>query len=81
MWGLLGYKKGAEERIPLGYIGDLTPEMETCLAQFKTWIAGKGYDKNPWFNDMVYLKFCRARKFKLDDVKEMFINYMKMREE
>jgi hypothetical protein len=29
----------------------------------------------------VYLKFCRARKFKIDDVKEMFINYMKVREE
>jgi len=28
MWGLLGYKSGPKEKIPLGYVGDLTPEME-----------------------------------------------------
>lgn len=38
MWGLLGYKTGPKERIPLGYIGDMTPEMEACLNQFKEWI-------------------------------------------
>ena len=31
MWGLLGYKTGPKEHVPLGYIGDMTPEMEECL--------------------------------------------------
>jgi hypothetical protein len=30
---------------------------------------------------MIYLKFCRARKFQLDAVKEMFENYMVYRKE
>lgn len=30
---------------------------------------------------MFYLKFCRARKFVIADVIEMFSNYMKMRKE
>jgi hypothetical protein len=30
---------------------------------------------------MIYLKFCRARKFKIDDVKVMFENYMTFRKE
>jgi hypothetical protein len=41
MWGLLGYKTGPKERIPLGYIGDLTPEMEGCLNEFREWIVSK----------------------------------------
>jgi hypothetical protein len=44
MWGLLGYKSGPKEKIPLGYVGDLTPEMEECLAQFKAWIVENNYD-------------------------------------
>lgn len=81
MWGLLGYKNQPKERVPLGYIGDLTPEMEQCLNEFREWIVANKFDQNPWFNDMIYLKFCRARKFQIEAVKEMFANYMKCREE
>jgi len=38
-------------------------------------------DLNPWFNDVFYLRFCRARKFDIKLVIEMFSNYMKDRQE
>jgi len=38
MWGLFGSSE-PKERIPLGYIGDLTPEMEECLKQFKEYVV------------------------------------------
>jgi hypothetical protein len=44
MWGMLGYKSGPKEKVPLGYVGDLTPEMEKCLELFKGWINANGYD-------------------------------------
>ena len=44
MWGLLGYKSGPKEKIPLWYVGDMTPEMEECLKQFKAWIVENNYD-------------------------------------
>jgi hypothetical protein len=44
MWGMLGYKSGPKERIPLGYIGDLTPEMEECLKAFKEWVVTNRFD-------------------------------------
>ena len=37
--------------------------------------------ENPWHKDYFYLKFCRARKFDLKKVIEMFTNYMKYRKE
>lgn len=41
----------------------------------------QGFDSNPWFTDTVYLKFCRARKFDVAKVIEMFANYMNYRKE
>lgn len=35
--------------------------------------------ENPWHKDYFFLKFCRARKFDLPKVIEMFTNYMKYR--
>jgi hypothetical protein len=37
--------------------------------------------QNPWHKDYYFLKFCRARKFDLPKVKDMFTNYMKYRTE
>jgi hypothetical protein len=37
--------------------------------------------ENPWHKDYFLLKFCRARKFDLEKVKEMFTNYMNYRKE
>ena len=37
--------------------------------------------ENPWHKDYFLLKFCRARKFDIEKVKEMFTNYMAYRKE
>lgn len=36
---------------------------------------------NPWHTDSFLLKFCRARKFELEKIIEMFSNYMQYRKE
>ena len=36
---------------------------------------------NPWLNDTHLLRFCRARRFDLPKVIEMFSAYIKYREE
>ena len=55
--------------------------MQECLTQFKKWIETDKVTENPWHDDIFLLKFCRARKFKFDDVKIMFENYMKYRKD
>ena len=37
--------------------------------------------ENPWFNDTFYLRFCRARKFDLEKIKVMFLEYLDYRAE
>jgi hypothetical protein len=37
--------------------------------------------ENPWHKDYFLLKFCRARKFDLEKVKEMFTSYMNYRKD
>lgn len=55
--------------------------QQECLDKFKEWIAENNMTENPWHKDYFLLKFCRARKFDLEKVKEMFTNYMNYRKE
>lgn len=41
----------------------------------------EGFNKNPWYNDTFFLKFCRARKFDIEKIKIMFTNYIEYRKE
>ena len=61
------------------YIGDMSETQQKCLDDFKAWIETNKVTENPWHKDYFYLKFCRARKFDLPKVIEMFTNYMKYR--
>lgn len=61
------------------YIGDMSEAQQRCLDDFKAWIADNNVTENPWHKDYFLLKFCRARKFDLKKVIEMFANYMKYR--
>ena len=47
----------------------------------KEWIASNDITHNPWHGDYFLLKFCRARKFELEKVVEMFTNYMQYRKD
>lgn len=73
-----GKKKEVE---PDGYLGELSERQEKCFQEFKAWIHQQNWGDNPWFTDTHYLKFCRARKFELDKVQEMWTNYMTYRKE
>ena len=59
----------------------MSPEQQDCLDKFKAWVEAENLTQNPWHKDYFFLKFCRARKFDLPKVQEMFKNYMKYREE
>ena len=61
------------------YINDMSPEQQEVLDQFKEWITVNEITHNPWHQDYFLLKFCRARKFELAKVIEMFTNYMTYR--
>ena len=74
-------KKKEEKKEPEGYLGELSEKQTQCFDSFKAWVQSKGYDSNPWFTDTVYLKFCRARKFEVEKVIEMFSKYMDYRKE
>ena len=63
------------------YTGDMSEAQQKCLNEFKDWIEKNNITQNPWHKDYFFLKFCRARKFDLPKVKEMFTNYMKYRTE
>ena len=75
MWG----SKKKKEHQPIGYLGDMSPEQTAVFEQFKAWVEQNNVTCNPWHTDSFLLKFCRARKFDLDKIVEMFTNYMKYR--
>ena len=64
-----------------GYLGELSERQADCLAQVKAWMNEMKFDENPWFSDTFILKFCRARKFDIGKVIEMFEKYMTYRKE
>jgi len=78
MWGK---KKKDKKNEPTnkGYIGDMSEDQAKCLVEFKKWIVDKEITHNPWHNDIHFLKFCRARNFDLEKVKQMFTEYMEYR--
>jgi hypothetical protein len=59
----------------------MSESQQKCLDDFKAWIVAKNVTENPWHKDYFFLKFCRARKFDLKKVIEMFNNYMNYRTE
>jgi len=62
-------------------LGDLNNYQQDVLNQLKKWIINEKIDKNPRFNDAYLLKFCRARKFEINKVIEMFSNFLNYRKE
>jgi hypothetical protein len=49
------------------------------LDQFKLWIQSNNLDFRGEFDDYDLLRFCRARKFVLNDVKQMFKSFVNWR--
>ena len=55
-----------------GEVGDTSPEQDACLAEFKELIAATNSDPDGLYDDYDFLRFCRARKFVVTDVWQMF---------
>ena len=47
----------------------------------KQWVHDENITSNPWFDDAYLLRFCRGRKFDLDETKIMFGDFIKFRNE
>ena len=68
MWG----KAKPKEREYSGFMGDTSLQQEEVLEQLKQWVRLENLDPIEQFDDYDYLRFCRARKFVLENVKLMF---------
>ncbi|KAH7098042.1 CRAL-TRIO domain-containing protein [Auriculariales sp. MPI-PUGE-AT-0066] len=67
---------------PAGRIGNLTPEQEKALEEFRTQIKADGlYVEGGRHDDATLLRFLRARKFDVKLAKEMFAACEKWRTE
>jgi len=60
-----------------GHLGNLTPQQEHTLQEFKKNIPSLP----PRYDDYYFLRFLRARQFKLQEALEMFHNYLQWRQE
>ncbi len=57
-------------------MGDCSEEQTACLEEFKKWVTEEKFNEIGLWDDYDFLRFCRARKFVLDDVKLMWSNSM-----
>jgi len=64
------------KKVYSGYVGDLSPEQEGVLAKLREHAASQGLTK---YDDTYLLRFCRARKFEMKAVLEMWDNFVKWR--
>lgn len=69
MWS--SSKKAAQEPIKRGYYGDLTPVQTQVFNEIKDWMLVEKLDVSGQWDDYDLLRFCRARKFVVADVKAM----------
>eukprot|EP00344_Euplotes_crassus_P004294 CAMPEP_0196998340 /NCGR_PEP_ID=MMETSP1380-20130617/3755_1 /TAXON_ID=5936 /ORGANISM="Euplotes crassus, Strain CT5" /LENGTH=277 /DNA_ID=CAMNT_0042414881 /DNA_START=1 /DNA_END=834 /DNA_ORIENTATION=- len=83
--GLFGKKKkkeeSKEEQKFTGKVGCLSESQEDCLNQLKQHIADNQLTTSDRYTDHYLLRFCRARSFKVKEVKKMFEEFIKWREE
>ena len=66
---------------PYSYLNDMSDEQLEVFMAFKKWITENNITENPWFNDSFLLRFCRARKFDIVKIQQMFSAYMDYRKE
>lgn len=64
-----------------GKLGCLTGDEDALLDRFRDHVQKEMEINDPKFDDWYLLRFCRARKFKFDDVVLMFTNFINWRQE
>ena len=76
-WG----KKKEVVPVKSGFVGDTSPQQDACLAEFKEWAVAKEMCSLDIYDDYDMLRFCRARKFVLKDIQDMFTEFMRWRKD
>ncbi|KAJ3297927.1 cytosolic factor, phosphatidylinositol/phosphatidylcholine transfer protein [Borealophlyctis nickersoniae] len=71
----------AEKQAPTGRPGNLTPEEQKTLDQFKKELAEEGHYDPEKHDDYMLCRFLRARKFQLPAAKKMWIEHVTWRKE
>ena len=69
-----------KEKDYTGFLGDCSEKQEEVLEKFKSLVYGELGCANPPYNDAYLLRFCRARKFVLDEVVKMFKAFLDWRQ-
>ena len=62
-------------------MGDLSESQTSVLDECRTWVQTEALDPLHQFDDYDLLRFCRARKFQLEAIKTMFLNFLAMRKQ
>ena len=68
-----------KERVYSGFMGDISPVQEQCLQKFRELVEKNEFNADKRFDDYDYLRFCRARKFVLDNIMKMWQDFMDWR--
>ena len=77
---MFGWGKKKEKEVPkTGFVGDCSDEQEFVLQSFKDWVKSEGKADLESMDDYDYLRWCRARKFKIEDIQKMFNTHMEWR--
>jgi len=69
-----------EEEIPKGRLGNLNEEQERILTQVRDHLR-ENNQLRKIYDDWTLVRFCRARKWKYDDIMKMLQNNIKYYEE
>lgn len=72
-------KPAVVEHVYSGFMGDCSPEQTAMMETVRAWAAEQQFDPVGWLDDYDMLRFCRARKFVLEDIQTMMTNYFEWR--
>jgi hypothetical protein len=75
MWGW-GKTQSVPEEAHSGYLDDCSAHQREVLDAVRDWVKAEDLDPESFFNDHDLLRFCRARKFVVEDVQLMFSNFI-----
>ena len=65
---------GKKKETKTGFLHDISEDQLKVLEEVKTWLHEELKVNNSIYDDWYLLRFCRARKFNLPDIKIMFTN-------
>jgi hypothetical protein len=72
----------SKEHVPLGYIGDMSESQSQCLSELRAYLTTNHPNlKSGIHDDWNLLRFCRARKFRIEAIILMYENFIQFSQE